>query len=98
MFNLIHFTMWYDDLLANQDFVLTFSNLYCRWLDESKYEDINDYKEVLVKAIQKALPDLTITDVKAKKRPFGLEFTTPSDNKRWQLYHTSRTLGVKRIG
>ena len=90
--------MWYDDLMQNQDFVLTFSNLYGRWLDECKYEDINDYKNVIVSAIGKALPDLQMTDIKATKRPFGMTFTTPSDNKRWQLYHTSRTLGVKRIG
>lgn len=90
--------MWYDDLLANQDFVLTFSNLYYRWLDECKYEDINDYKNVIVSAIQKALPDLQMADIKASKKPFGMTFTTPSDNKRWQLYHTSRTFGVKRIG
>ena len=90
--------MWYDDLLANQDFVLTFSNLYYRWLDEKEYEDINDYKNVIVSAIGKALPNLQMTDIKATKRPFGITFTTPSDNKRWQLCHTSRKLGVKRIG
>lgn len=89
---------WYDTLLDNQEFVLTFSNLYCRWLDECKYEDINDYKEVIVKAIQKVLPDLQMTDIKAKKRPFGITFKTPSDNKVWQLYRTTSNIGVKRIG
>lgn len=90
--------MWYDILLQNKCFTNTFTNLYCRWLDEYKYEDINDYKDVIVSAIRKALPNLEMTDIKACKRPFGIEFKTPTDGKVWKVYHTTRTFGVKRIG
>ena len=89
--------MWYNDLFSNKEFTNLFTNLFCRWLDECKYEDINDYKDVIVKAVKKAV-NIEMTDITATKRPFGIRFTTPNDGKRWKLYHTMRNYGVQRIG
>jgi hypothetical protein len=45
------------------------SNLWCRWQDEHKYEDIRDYGAV----VQQNLP-AGWHFVKMNKRPFGFEF------------------------
>ena len=50
-------------------------NLYDRWLDESEYEDINDYLEVIQKKVPEAF--------KMHKRPFG--FTAKCDDGNIQI-------------
>lgn len=75
------------------------TNLFCRWLDEHEYEDINDYVPHIVKAVKDANgAPLEMTDIKPCKRPFGIKFTTPCDGKRWQLKRTMTTWGIIRIG
>ncbi len=46
------------------------SNLFSRWLDESQYEDINDYQKPIDPIAKKH--DVVI--VKMNKRPFGCDF------------------------
>ena len=89
--------MWYNILINNKGFEMTFGNLFSRWLDEKEYEDINQYKEVIVSAVKKVLPNLVMSDIKPTKRPFGITFST-EDGKRWRIFHNMREFGVKRIG
>ena len=50
-------------------------NLYTRWLDEREYEDINDYKKVIVESLAKnVLKETRINLRKMTKRPFGFHF------------------------
>ena len=76
----------------------TLQNLYFRWLDEFEYENIEDYKNVLVKSIiaNNGEP-LEITEAKATKRPFGVKFTT-KEGEKWQVSINSRYMSIKRIG
>lgn len=69
----------------------TLDNLYGRWLDESQYENINDYGKV----ISAALP-AGITLTKMTKRPFGFHFTVGTDAV-YALTTTTRSMGWKRI-
>jgi hypothetical protein len=55
-----------------QDIKPLFENLYCRWLDEREYEDIQDYRKVLQDAIDGSTVPAKIT--KMLKRPFGFRF------------------------
>jgi hypothetical protein len=49
-------------------------NLYDRWLDESEYEDINEYGKAIVNSIHVHLPHLKdVSLIKATKRPFGVK-------------------------
>lgn len=62
-----------------------------RWLDESAYEDINDYAA----PIKKVLP-AEITLVKMNKRPFGFDFTVGTEAV-YRFSHTTTTFGWKRV-
>lgn len=85
-------------VLEDKKFTTLATNLFIRWLDESEYEDINEYAEVLMDGIKKANGSpLEVKDVVACKRPFGVKFTTPCDNKRWQFKHTTTYYSLKRI-
>lgn len=56
--------------ILNDDKVIdTFVNLYCRWQDEWMYEDIEEYGEVMHKALQKA--GLKCSLKEATETPFG---------------------------
>jgi hypothetical protein len=58
--------------------------LASRWMDESEYEDINDYRANLQTfCATNGFPTVTIT--KMLKRPFGCEFTVGSDKFRFTL-------------
>lgn len=57
--------------------------LASRWMDESQYEDINDYKANLQKFVDENNLGVTIT--KMLKRPFGCEFTAGSDTFRFTI-------------
>ena len=50
-----------------------FFNLYDRWRDESEYEDINQYGDVIIKTINKQFPQYGATLVSSTKRPFGVK-------------------------
>ncbi len=55
-------------------FIGRLQNLYARWLDESQYEDINDYATVI-----KTLLPSDFEMVKMTKRPFGFHFKIGTD-------------------
>ena len=60
--------------LVNSSAVLnTFINLKFRWEDEGKYENFNDYAEVMIEAIKKETKK-DVKLVKGTKRPFGVSF------------------------
>lgn len=88
----------YNQVCNSDKFQNVVINLFCRWLDEKDYEDINDYAPILVNVVKENNGEpLEMTDIVACKRPFGIKFTTPCDGKRWQLKVTTRSLGIVRI-
>ena len=79
-------------------FGITLQNLYCRWLDEFEYENIDDYKEVIVKSLLANNGEpLELKEVKATKRPFGIKFTT-KEGEKWQVSINTRFMSIKRVG
>jgi len=48
-------------------------NLYDRWRDESEYEDINPYGDVIIKTINEQFPQYGASLVASTKRPFGVK-------------------------
>ncbi len=66
--------------LVNDENVLnTFVSLYERWQDEKKYEDFKEYAKVMGNSTSGVLGE--ITGVKGTKRPFGIKFIAPNNNK-----------------
>lgn len=61
-----------------------FYNLYDRWLDECKYEDINDYGKALNKVIVSEFPNYGVKLVSSTKRPFGIKLEM--DGKKFHVY------------
>ena len=61
------------EVINNDNVSKCFFNLYDRWRDESKYEDINDYGKALHKTIAKEFSAYTFDYVGATKRPFGVK-------------------------
>jgi len=61
------------EVINNNSVSKCFFNLYDRWRDESKYEDINDYGKALHKTIGKEFPTLGAEYVSSTKRPFGVK-------------------------
>lgn len=55
-----------------EQFVERMSYLYDRWQDEREYEDFNDYRDAMVKAVGVIRGKF----VKAHKRPFGCTFVS----------------------
>ena len=89
----------YNKIIDNEKFITAIGQTYWRWLDERMYESGDDYRDVLVSLIKDYNgEDIDIANVKFCKRPFGVKFTTPCDNKVWQLSVTMRTIGLQRIG
>ena len=89
----------YNKIIDNEKFVTAIGHIYWRWLDEQQYESPSSYKDVLVSLIKDYNgEDIDIANVKFCRRPFGVKFTTPCDNKVWQLSVTMRTIGLQRIG
>lgn len=76
--------------LDKKGFLNKLEYLYSRWLDESEYEDFNDY----IAEAKKALPD-TYSFVKMSKRPFSVTFTFV--DKTLQLSITKRSMKLIRI-
>lgn len=50
-----------------------FFNLYDRWRDESEYEDINQYGDVIIKIINDQFPQFGASLIASTKRPFGVK-------------------------
>ena len=60
-----------------------FFNLYDRWRDESEYEDINQYGDVIIKTINKQYPQYGATLVASTNRPFGVKIDL--DGQKFQI-------------
>ena len=89
----------YNKIMGDNAFINAICSIYARWMDEQQYESGDDYRDVLVSLIKDYNgEDIDIANVKFCKRPFGVKFTTPCDNKVWQLSVTMRTIGLQRIG
>ena len=67
------------EVINNKNVSMCFFNLYDRWRDESKYEDINDYGKALHKTIAKEFSSYTFDYVGATKRPFGVKVKTNNE-------------------
>lgn len=61
------------NLVNNNSVLNTFINLKFRWEDEGRYENFNDYANVMLKSVEKATGE-NVTLVKGTKRPFGIVF------------------------
>ena len=66
-------------ILNNESVGKCFYNLYDRWRDESEYEDINEYGNVILKTITNNFPQYNITLVSSTKRPFGIKIDLDGD-------------------
>ena len=66
--------------------------LYCRWKDESEYENIEDYSVNLKKEVEK----IGGTFIKMSKRPFG--FTYRLSDATYQMSVASTKYKYQRIG
>ena len=61
-------------VITNKNVQSAFFNLYDRWEDEGRYEDINDYGKALFKAISKNCPNVEAIYVGVTKKPFGVKY------------------------
>jgi hypothetical protein len=68
-----------------------FLSLSARWQDERQYENIEDYRTVLLPLAM----EHSVTIERMTKRPFGCEFTT--EGKRFVLKCGASTYSYKRI-
>ena len=62
-------------ILNNKKVGECFFNLYDRWIDECRYEDINEYGAVIFEVINKRFSDYGITLLASTKRPFGVKIS-----------------------
>lgn len=53
-----------------------FFNLFDRWRDEEKYEDLNDYGNAIVNVMREEFPHLDITLKQTTSDPFGVTVST----------------------
>lgn len=60
-------------IINNEKVDNCFFNLYDRWRDESEYEDINEYGNVIIKTINDQFPQFGASLVSSTKRPFGVK-------------------------
>ena len=60
-------------IINNEKVGNTFFNLYDRWRDESKYEDINEYGKIIADVITKEFPNYKVRLAQSTKRPFGVK-------------------------
>lgn len=61
-------------VITNKNVQKAFFNLYDRWEDEGRYEDINDYGKALFGAISKNCPSVGAIYVGVTKKPFGVKY------------------------
>ena len=60
-------------IVSNEKVGNCFFNLYDRWRDESEYEDINQYGDAIIKAINDQFPQFGASLIASTKRPFGVK-------------------------
>lgn len=60
-------------IVNNEKVCNCFFNLYDRWHDESEYEDIKQYGDVIIKTINDQFPQFGASLVASTKRPFGVK-------------------------
>ena len=60
-------------IINNEQVGNAFYNLYDRWRDESEYEDINGYGEVILSTVKKQYPNYNISLIESTKKPFGVK-------------------------
>lgn len=73
-----------NSVITNKNVQNAFYNLYDRWEDEGRYEDINDYGKTLFGRINKNCPNVGATYVGVTEKPFGIKFVV--DDKCFHLY------------
>lgn len=61
------------EIVNNEKVGDCFFNLYDRWRDESQYEDINQYGDVIIKTIQSQYPQYGVSLAASTKQPFGVK-------------------------
>lgn len=74
-----------------KDLQTTMVNLASRWMDESQYEDINDYRKV----IEAKLPAGFVI-VKMTKRPFGFHFNIGT-SATYKMFCSGRRYSWSRV-
>ena len=86
-----------NKLIGNKDFRDNIGYLFDRWyFDEWENEDISDYAKAMVNSIKRFNgEDVSITDIKPTKKPFGVKFK--ADGKRYWLKHTTRYISLQNI-
>lgn len=62
-----------NDIVNNNSVANKFFDLWERWQDECRFEDISDYGDAMVFALRKG--GLNCAQVKPTKRPFGVKVT-----------------------
>ena len=60
-------------IMNNEKVGNCFFNLYDRWRDESKHEDINRYGDAIINTINKQFPQFGTSLATSTKRPFGVK-------------------------
>jgi hypothetical protein len=72
------------NIINNEKVQNAFYNLYDRWEDENRYEDLNEYGKCIMNAIHKNVPESGAKLVKTTNSPFGIIFNV--DNVDFHLY------------
>ena len=71
-------------IINNKKVQDAFYNLFDRWEDESRYEDLNEYGKCIMNTIHENVPDSGATLISTTSKPFGIKFGV--DGKRFHLY------------
>jgi len=66
------------NIINNEKVQNTFYNLFDRWEDESRYEDLNEYGKCIMNTIHKNVPDSGATLISTTCDPFGIKFNVDS--------------------
>ena len=59
-------------IINNEKVDDVFYNLFDRWLDESQYEDINEYGKTIINVIDSQFPKYKVRLVSSTPDPFGI--------------------------
>lgn len=83
-------------IINNDKIANTFFKLFYRWQDEKEYEDINDYGETIVNAINENIEGkYKVTLIKATQRPFGVKVKI--NNRRFHFTIEKRKANINYI-
>lgn len=72
------------NIINNEKVQNAFYNLFDRWEDESRYEDLNEYGKCIMNTIHKNVPESGATLISTTPKPFGIKFVV--DGKCFHLY------------